>query len=158
MTTHGSNFVRIPRRIWNWRAKNCPKKAQKLPKNQFLNFWYNRVRLPGGLIFGLPASLGSYGHRTMLRIFVEYFLYQSLFRTAVQSINQALMKYIDWKSKLLVLFVLALFETIVNLRIDLPTQIKSIYVTVCIIWQIHSVVPVVVQNAINTANCESEKA
>ena len=37
-------------------------------KNQFLNFLYTRVRLPGDLIFGFLASLGSYGHREMREI------------------------------------------------------------------------------------------
>ena len=82
MATCHSHFVRIRWRTWNLWAKNCWKKAQKWQKNQFLDFWYNRVRLPGGLIFGLLASLGSYGHRTMLGIFVQYFLYQSQFWTA----------------------------------------------------------------------------
>ena len=66
-------------------GKNCQKKTQKWPKNQFFDFWDNRVRLPGGPIFGLLASLGSHGHGEMRGIFGEYFLYQSQFRLAVRA-------------------------------------------------------------------------
>ena len=62
-----------------------PKTAKNKPKNQFFYFLYNRVRLPGDLIFGLQASFGSYGHWGMREIFDNFFLYQSPFRTVVLS-------------------------------------------------------------------------
>ena len=65
--------------------KTAKETAKKWPKSQFFNFWYRRVRLPGGVIFGFLASLGSYGHGKMRGIFEEFFLYQSQFRTAVLS-------------------------------------------------------------------------
>ena len=69
--------VRISLDCFEARGSSAWKRVKNAPKNQFLNFWYNRVRLPRGLIFGFQASLGSYGHRTMYEISKEFLLYQS---------------------------------------------------------------------------------
>ena len=83
VATCHAKFIRIRWCLWNLWEKTAKKKTQKWPKNQFFDFWDNRVRLPGGPIFGLLASLGSHGHGEMRGIFGEYFLYQSQFRLAV---------------------------------------------------------------------------
>ena len=50
--------------------------------------WHNRVWLPTDLMFGFLASSGSYEHRGMYEILCRYFLYQTQFRTAVQTLSK----------------------------------------------------------------------